>query len=86
MDSSAGKDIAEFVNQVMDINPGCDGLLLIPYLLGERAPVYNPNVRGVFFGVSINHTNKHFQRALLEGEFVSRFDGSLRDPCVRGSF
>jgi gluconokinase len=67
MDSSASDDLLSFVNQVMEIRPGCDGLIMIPYLLGERAPIYNPSVRGIFFGVSIDHNKKHFQRALIEG-------------------
>jgi gluconokinase len=42
-------------------------LIALPYLQGERAPMYDPDARGVFFGVSMHHTSKHFQRALVEG-------------------
>jgi gluconokinase len=50
-----------------DIAIGSDGLLFLPYLLGERAPWYDANAKGVFFGVQIQHTPAHFARAVLEG-------------------
>lgn len=49
------------------IHAGAGGLIFLPYLLGERAPVWDANARGVFFGVNINHTREHFLRAVLEG-------------------
>ncbi len=61
------KDLVSFVESVCSIPPGCEGLVLLPYLLGERAPVYNPDSRGVFFGVGMHHTPRHFKRALIEG-------------------
>ena len=48
-------------------NRGAGGLLFLPYLLGERAPLWNANARGVFFGININHERKHFVRATIEG-------------------
>jgi gluconokinase len=35
--------------------------------MGERAPIYDPEARGIFFGIGIHHTKRHFQRALIEG-------------------
>ena len=49
------------------IPAGSNGLLFIPYILGERAPVWNANAKGVFFGLSIHHTKAHLIRAVLEG-------------------
>lgn len=49
------------------VTAGCDGLIFLPYLLGERAPIWNANARGVYFGVNINHERKHFIRATMEG-------------------
>jgi gluconokinase len=46
---------------------GSEGLLFLPYLLGERAPIWNANARGVYFGVNINHEQRHFIRATIEG-------------------
>ena len=47
--------------------PGCDGLLFLPYLMGERTPIWDANARGVIFGLSLNHTKGHLVRAALEG-------------------
>ncbi len=53
------------------IEAGCNGLLFIPYILGERAPVWNSNARGVFFGLDVSHTKAHLVRAVLEGVVYS---------------
>jgi gluconokinase len=44
-----------------------EGLIFLPYVLGERAPIYDPHAKGVFFGVGIQHKLAHFKRAILEG-------------------
>ncbi|GCD09928.1 gluconokinase [Clostridium tagluense] len=44
-----------------------NGLIFLPYLLGERAPHWDANSKGVFFGINITHKREHFLRALLEG-------------------
>lgn len=49
------------------VEPGSEDLLFLPYILGERAPVWNSNARGVFFGLNINHTKSHLVRACMEG-------------------
>jgi len=46
---------------------GANGLIFLPYLLGERAPHWDANSKGVFFGINITHKREHFLRALLEG-------------------
>ncbi|TAF49790.1 MAG: gluconokinase [Runella slithyformis] len=46
---------------------GAAGLLFLPYILGARAPLWNANARGVYFGVNINHQRRHFARATVEG-------------------
>jgi gluconokinase len=46
---------------------GCEGLVFLPYLLGERAPVWDAEAKGVFFGVRSMHDGRYFVRALLEG-------------------
>lgn len=46
---------------------GAEGLIFLPYLLGERAPIWDSSARGVFFGIGKNHTQAHFYRAVLEG-------------------
>lgn len=49
------------------VNPGSDGLIFHPYLAGERAPLWNPNARGSFFGLTLHHKKEHLIRAVLEG-------------------
>lgn len=60
-------NIVQFAQEAESIPPGAAGLVVLPYWLGERAPIYDPHAKGVFFGVTMNHTPQHFQRALLEG-------------------
>jgi xylulokinase len=47
--------------------PGSDGLLFHPYLLGERAPYWDPRLRADFIGMTLRHGRRHFVRALYEG-------------------
>jgi gluconokinase len=49
------------------VKSGSNGLLFLPYLLGERAPIWNSNARGCYFGINIKHQPKHFLRATIEG-------------------
>lgn len=49
------------------VKPGSDGLLFHPYLAGERAPLWNANARGSFFGLGLHHKKEHMIRAVLEG-------------------
>lgn len=49
------------------VPPGSEGLVFLPYLSGERAPVWNPLARGVFFGLQAHHMRAHLARAVLEG-------------------
>lgn len=54
--------------------PGADGLIFLPYLLGERAPIWNSDARGVFFGMTARHTQAHFTRAVIEGITMALYD------------
>lgn len=53
--------------QAERVAPGSEGLLFLPYLLGERAPIWNANAKGVFFGMSVQHSKAHVIRAAMEG-------------------
>ncbi|MDL2289566.1 FGGY-family carbohydrate kinase [Clostridia bacterium OttesenSCG-928-F22] len=46
---------------------GSDGLMVLPYFMGERSPIWDPLARGVVFGMSIMHTKGHLLRAFMEG-------------------
>lgn len=50
-----------------EIEPGSEGLLFLPYLYGERTPHNDANARGVYFGISGKHDQRHFTRSVLEG-------------------
>jgi len=51
---------------------GSEGLLYLPYLMGERAPHPDPDCRGVFFGLSAKHGRAHLTRAVMEGVAYSQ--------------
>jgi len=49
------------------IPPGSEGLLYLPYLMGERTPIWDAQARGAFLGLSSRHGRAHLYRAVLEG-------------------
>ena len=61
------EDYNKFFKMVDSISPGSEGLIFLPYLYGERAPVWDENAAGAFFGVKPHHTLGHFLRASVEG-------------------
>ena len=54
--------------------PGSDGLLILPYLMGERTPIWDTYARGVVFGLSLNHTKGHLVRAMMEAVAYALYD------------
>jgi xylulokinase len=46
--------------------PGADGVLFLPYLAGERSPLWDPTARGAFVGLSLAHGRGHLVRAIVE--------------------
>ena len=68
-------------NEAAKIDAGSEGVLYLPYLMGERTPHLDPDARGVFFGLSAAHNKAHMIRAVLEGVVYS-----LRDcmEIIRG--
>jgi gluconokinase len=61
------ENVADFLKQAASVKPGSDGLIFLPYLLGERAPIWNARARGVLFGLRIQHGQAEMVRASLEG-------------------
>jgi len=61
----------EYSKLAGSIIPGSEGLIFLPYLMGERTPHWDPYARGVFFGMGMNHTKGHFIRAIMEGVVFS---------------
>ena len=62
------RDIFEVYNRsVRHVPDGSNGLIFLPYLVGERTPYWDPNARGVFFGIGISTEKAHFIKAIMEG-------------------
>jgi len=64
---AAGISYEDLLAPVNDVPPGSDGLLFLPYLIGERTPHPDPLARGAFVGLTVRHTQAHLTRAVLEG-------------------
>ncbi|MFH1676481.1 MAG: FGGY-family carbohydrate kinase, partial [bacterium] len=63
-----GQDVYDLITAQADQSPpGSKGLLFLPYISGERTPIWNPYARGVFFGVTLGHNRNDFFRSVLEG-------------------
>lgn len=61
------KNLNKFDELASVVAPGSEGLIFLPYLEGERAPIFDSKARGVYFGIHVNHQREHFLRATLEG-------------------
>ncbi|MGZ3958166.1 MAG: gluconokinase [Flavisolibacter sp.] len=62
-----GADYTQLFSSVEHTPPGAEGLVFLPYIHGERAPVWDEESSGVFLGIKPCHTQAHFLRAALEG-------------------
>jgi xylulokinase len=60
--------------QAQKIPVGSDGLIILPFLMGERTPIWDPVARGVIFGLSLNHTKGHVIRAMMEAVAYALYD------------
>jgi gluconokinase len=81
-----GIDPYEVLTKIAErVRPGSDGLLFHPYLAGERAPLWNPDVRGSFFGLTLSHKKEHMIRAALEGVIYNLYTVFLAlIECMEG--
>jgi len=52
---------------LMESPPGANGVLFLPYLLGERSPRWNPDARGAFIGLTLSTTRSDIVRSVMEG-------------------
>ncbi len=65
---SSDKNSFEMLSDYAEtINPTSDGLIFLPYMSGERSPLWDSNAKGVYFGVDFSKTKAHFVRASMEG-------------------
>ncbi|HUO70054.1 MAG TPA: gluconokinase [Solirubrobacteraceae bacterium] len=74
-----------------EVPPGCDGLVMLPYLLSERAPLWDPALLGAYLGLRREHTRAHMARAAVEGvcahmrQIVDRLDRVSPVSSVRAT-
>lgn len=91
-----GLDTYEILSRYASQKPaGSDGLIMLPFFAGERAPYWNADARGVLFGLNLNHGKRHLIRATLEGIVYRMFSiftalrevaGDVNDIRAGGSF
>ena len=62
-----GSSYDKLMNEAAGVKAGCEDLLFLPYLTGERTPHADPNARGAFAGLTIRHSRGHLVRAVIEG-------------------
>ncbi|NDL67563.1 xylulokinase [Anaerotalea alkaliphila] len=66
--SRSGKNAFELINEEVEASaPGSNGIVFLPYMAGERCPIWDPYARGVFFGVSLDSKRGDLLRSIMEG-------------------
>jgi xylulokinase len=70
-----GEDVYEILSREASASePGAEGLLFLPYLIGERCPHADPQARGAFVGLTLRHDRCHILRSVFEGVIFSLRD------------
>lgn len=83
----ADKTFDEALANIGDINPGSNGLLFTPYIVGERTPYTDGKIRGSFIGIDTSHTIDHFTRSVIEGITFSLKDSQyLMENVAKKNF
>lgn len=63
----SGETFDELTELAMTVPAGSEGVVFLPYMAGERSPIWDPDAKGVFYGLSFDKTKGHMVRAVLEG-------------------
>lgn len=79
-----GMSFDQLTAEAEPIPPGAEGLLFLPYMAGERSPIWDPDAKGVFCGLSFGKTRGHLVRAILEGVAFS-LEHNLRVAAETGA-
>lgn len=67
-----GKSSLDLFNEAAEkVAPGSDGVVFLPYMSGERSPIWDPDAKGVYYGLDFSKTKGHFIRAAMEGVALS---------------
>ena len=87
------EDFQKLLDTAAGVKPGAEGLIFLPWILGERAPVWDTDSKGMYYGVSFHHRPPHFMRAGLEGicfnllniaEIMQRLSGNINQVHFNG--
>lgn len=74
-EKAGGKNVYDVLNeQAANIPAGSDGLVVLPYFMGERSPIWDSDAKGTIVGLSLAHTKAHMYRAFLEAVAFSLRD------------
>lgn len=66
-ESITGVDAYDLLNREAEtVRPGSEGLVVLPYLMGERTPIWDNYAKGTVFGLSLRHNKRHLVRAMME--------------------
>ncbi len=66
--NKAGKNVFALMDEeALAVSPGCDGVVFLPYLSGERSPIWDADAKGVFYGMRFSTGRSHMARAVMEG-------------------
>ena len=63
----SGEAFDSLTEEAEQMPAGSDGVIFLPYMAGERSPIWDPDAKGVFYGLDFNKTKGHLIRAALEG-------------------
>ena len=70
-----GMSWEQMYEEAFDVSSGCEGLTFLPYLTGERTPHLDPTIRGLWYGLGLNHERGHLAGAAFEGVAFALKDG-----------
>lgn len=63
-----GRSSLDLFNEMAEkVTPGSDGVVFLPYMSGERSPIWDPDAKGVYYGLDFSKTKAHFIRSSMEG-------------------
>jgi len=74
LQDATGEGFDKALKLASTINAGADGLIFLPYIYGERAPVWNAKAKGAFIGLTSKHTHAHMARAVVEAIILALYD------------
>lgn len=72
--TKARESYDDFLKEAFEAEAGSRGLIFLPYLQGERSPMWDARARGAFLGIHAEHERKHFMRAVVEGICFSLYN------------